>query len=146
MTDQRQIAFKFALMGERLEQVDGVIALDVGSQCVAGVIDHHFRDAGNECAASLVAAQPWLVTEHVAGGNAPITLVLHQEPDFDCVASAYLAQSLILIGELPPNAEAIARYAREVDAGRPLPGGIGEDSVWALFVAAVAIVDERLPG
>ena len=45
---------EFALFGEVLAPRAGIVAVDVGSTCVAGVIDHHFAEAGEDCAVSLV--------------------------------------------------------------------------------------------
>ena len=38
-------------------------------------------------------------------------------PDFDSVASAYLAVALLTTGEFPPGTEALARYADKLDEG-----------------------------
>ena len=43
--------------------------------------------------------------------------MLHESPDFDSVASAYLAVALLTTGEFPPGAEALARYADKIDEG-----------------------------
>ena len=38
-------------------------------------------------------------------------------PDFDSVASAYLAIALLTTGEFPPGTEALTRYADKIDEG-----------------------------
>src|SRR5262249_47364529 len=68
----------------------------------------------------LVASNPDLVAGAVQprrDPGAPFTIVLHESPDFDSVASVYLAVGLLTAGEFPPGTEALARYADKIDAG-----------------------------
>ena len=134
-------AMRFVRMGEVLEPRRGEVAVDVGSKCVPGVIDHHLRGADRECAASLVASQPDLVLDHLGPGGRLETLVMHAWPDLDCVVSAYLVQALARTGALPEGAAALAEYARVVDAGRAPPDTPFETSLWGLYVAAIHVLD-----
>jgi len=113
--------FRFVGLGKPLTPQPGVVALDVGSTCQPGVIDHHFAAAGDrdlECATSMVWKRPDLVTDHLAGiAPGDVTWTLHEHPDFDCIASAYLAWHLVTLGFFPPGTAQLAAYARQVDAG-----------------------------
>lgn len=136
--DAGQARFEFALFGEVLAPRAGVVAVDVGSTCVAGVIDHHFAEAGDDCAATLVAARgEELVLRHLrdAPGEGALTIVVHREPDLDAVVAASLALRLARDGALPEGAAALAEYARLVDAGKLPPDGLGQTSLWALYAA-----------
>ncbi len=94
--------------------------LDVGNDLRPGVIDHHQRHAYDGSTARLVLSNPDLVAATVQtrpDPAAPFTIVLHEAPDFDSVASTYLAVVLLTTGEFPPGAEALARYADKIDEG-----------------------------
>jgi tRNA A-37 threonylcarbamoyl transferase component Bud32 len=141
--DAGQVTFEFALFGEVLSPRAGVVALDVGSTCVAGVIDHHFGEAGADCAATLVVRRgEELVLGHLGGApvDGPLTIVVHREPDLDSVVAAYLCLILARTGALPEGAQALAEYARLVDAGKLPPDGLGQTSLWALYTAATHLL------
>ncbi len=94
--------------------------LDVGNDLRLGVIDHHQLHAYAGSTARLVLSNPDLVAGAVLTRHdptAPFTIVLLESPDFDAVASAYLAIALLSTGEFPPGAEALARYADKIDEG-----------------------------
>ena len=44
-------------------------------------------------------------------------IVLHVNPDLDCIASAYLAISYLTKGKFPSNTEALTNYVDDVDTG-----------------------------
>lgn len=144
MTDD-PIRFRFVRMGEVLEPRVGEIAVDVGSKCVPGVIDHHHRGGGEECAASLVATRPELVLDHLGEDRRLDTIVMHAWPDLDCVVSAYLVRQLARTGGLPVGAGALAEYTRIVDAGQAPPDSPFETSLWGLYTAAIHVLDPE-PG
>ena len=94
----------FSLMGEVLEAQTGCVAVDVGSKCIPGVIDHHFAGLSDECAASLIVRQPELVLDHL--GRRPhdeVTVRMHREPDLDCVVAAYFVRELVQRGSYRPD-------------------------------------------
>jgi hypothetical protein len=113
----------FVGLGERAPDFTGPsdrLFLDVGNDLRPGVIDHHHLDAYSGSTASLVLDHPSLVDGAVApqrGPDVPFTLVLHEEPDLDCVASAYLVVAYLTTGAFPPDAQALARYVDKVDEG-----------------------------
>jgi hypothetical protein len=121
----RRDAIRFVFVGAGSSVTrDGLapdrLFLDVGNDLRPGVIDHHQLQAYGGSTARLVAMNPDLVggalQPHREAG-APFTIVLHESPDFDSVASAYLAVGLLTTGEFPPGTEALARYADKVDEG-----------------------------
>lgn len=139
-----RVSFAFARYGEVLEPRSGVVAVDVGSTCVAGVIDHHFAEAGDECAATLVVNRGQeLVLQHLRDAPAdPLTIVMHQQPDLDCIVAAYLVMELVSHGALPPGAPALAEYARVIERGTLPPDGLGPTSLWALYTATTHLLSQ----
>jgi len=114
--------YAFAPYGERFEPEPGRLVLDVGMKTVPGVIDHHHPDAEPECAASLVVKYPGLVLDHLkpAGpdeANAEtVTFVTHRLPDFDALASIFLAQKLLETGRVDAIMDKIGAYTKLVDS------------------------------
>src|SRR4051812_8741168 len=116
LIDLDDIRFQFA--GHQVvvppeSQPQDQLYLDVGNALRVGVIDHHHttQDAGSTC--GLV----WKHPEFIAGAvnaarrpRSPFTVWLHERPDLDCVATAYLARAYLCRGGFPPGAEALARY------------------------------------
>ena len=112
---------------------------------------------GAESAADLVSRRPEAVYSHLlgpwlarreqsgiaAGSKWTPTIVVHREPDFDMVAAAVLAIRLGEDGELPPWAEALACYSRDVDQGRYAVSASDGDSTFALHLAYLVI--QNLP-
>jgi hypothetical protein len=86
------------------------------------VLDHHHLTGGAGSTASLVLTRPALVAAAVNPGRGPddpFTVVLHEHPDFDAVASACLALHYLETGRFPFAAAALAHYADRIDAGYP---------------------------
>ena len=109
---------EFVSMGKLLDPQEGKVALDVGSRCIQGVIDHHFGKGEEDCAASIVYKKPELFLRHVANLPAEkVTWIVHEYPDFDCITSLYLASFRKRWGFFPPGANQLQRYAAKVDAG-----------------------------
>jgi hypothetical protein len=120
------LSFKFVDYGMRLEPEPGAIVLDVGMKTVPGVIDHHHPGAEPECAASLVVKHPGLVLDHIRPGGKdpntplpnPLTFITHKLPDFDSLASIFLALKLLETNRVDPSMEKIAAYAKLADSAR----------------------------
>ena len=115
---ETRIRCEFVPMGTPLQAKPGAIALDVGSRCEPGVIDHHFGGAEEGCAASLVYRHFDWISSH-AGNLSPdqITWMMHEDPDFDCLAALFLAWNRLKFGFFPPGAEGLSRYSLDVDSG-----------------------------
>lgn len=131
--------YRFVAPGTRAETTPGVLYLDVGGGLRPGIIDHHGGtvDSSNErprptSTAELILQHRELVYVHLLGPaleratsgeslkgtNIQLTLVTHYNPDFDGVVSTYFVRHLIEHGDLPPSANAMARYVTDVDQGR----------------------------
>jgi len=117
------IRYVFAHQGERppllLTPADRIY-LDVGNDLRPGVIDRHHRSATHGSTTSLVLSHPELVDAAVVPTRLPDTpfvLVLHEGPDLDGIASAYLASAYLTTGRFPEGAEELARYVDRVNAG-----------------------------
>src|SRR5262249_53541750 len=126
LVPRRSLRFAFVGLGEQAPEAAGPqdrLYLDVGNGLRPGVVDHHHQAAAGGSTAALVLAHPELldgaVTRHRRPGD-PFTLVLHQDPDLDAVAVAYLAAEHLAAGAFPPGAAALARYVDRVatSAGR----------------------------
>lgn len=102
------------------------IYLNVGGCICKGALDHH-QGGEDDCTAQTICKNPHLV---FASFNSnpdtvdSVKLVLHDDPIFDCCASAYLASELIIKGKPPDSADKLAQYAAEVNSGREklIPG------------------------
>jgi len=122
--DRAAIRFAFVGHGEQAPAggpPPGRLYLDVGNDRRVGVIDHHqVESAYDGSTARLVLAHPELIDSAAAlqrDPASPFTIVLHKQPDLDCVASAYLAIARLTTGSYPEGAEALVRYVDKVDEG-----------------------------
>jgi serine/threonine-protein kinase len=94
--------------------------LDVGGDLRAGVIDHHRFIGAKTCTASLILKHSGYVDQAVApdrDGQELFAILVHQEPDLDCVASALFARQYLAMQRFPEEAEKLAAYVEWVDAG-----------------------------
>lgn len=140
------LKLEFVGMGTVLEPRPGIVAVDVGNKCVAGVIDHHFAGGRYGCAAEAVLKQPEFVEKHEGCTTAgEVVWVTHSAPDFDAVASTWLAWHRVHLGYFPPGSAALVAYANTVDAGTdfletvPFPAR----TPYALFMLHLAEVELR---
>jgi hypothetical protein len=125
-----RIEYDFLRVGSYVEPRRGHIYIDIGNQSLPGVIDTHGRSLESDsfaCSSSLIAAQPSLVTDWITGDDMrqPIRLVMHENPDYDCIASSFLVRRLLEARAqghgLPKDwnewAPVIANSARRIDRG-----------------------------
>ena len=116
------VRYEFVGFGARCAPARGRLVLDVGMAQAPGVLDHHFPEAENECAASLVVKHPELILDHLrpAGGPAdasgPVTIVTHTLPDFDAVTAVFLSLRLLETGRIDEGMRRLAAYAKIVDS------------------------------
>ncbi len=117
------IRFAFAGLSERAPSLllpADRLYLDVGNELRVGVIDRHHRTAAHESTAALVLAHPDLIDGCVIPSrrsDAPFVLVLHERPDLDGLAAAYLAAAYLATGAFPPGAKELAAYVDRFNAG-----------------------------
>jgi hypothetical protein len=130
------VRFIFVGFGDRapLPLPPDRLYLDVGNDLRPGVIDHHHRTAFDGSTAALVLEHPEFITAAALLGrlpDAPFTLVLHEKPDLDCLASAYLAIEYLATGAFPEQAETLSRYVDRVDEGSVGLSGANPFSLYA---------------
>ena len=115
--------------------------LDVGNHLRPGVIDHHHLAACTSSTTRLVLENPGLVAgavRRLRKASAPFTIVLHEHPDLDCLASAYLAVTYLTTGAFPRGAEKLVGYVDEVDAGYL---GHSQDNPHSLYSACMLLAN-----
>ena len=115
--------------------------LDVGNHLRPGVIDHHHLSACTSSTSRLVLENPGLVAGGVRrfrGASAPFTVVLHEHPDLDCLAAAYLAVAHLTTGAFPQAAEKLVGYVDEIDAGYL---GHSQENLYSLYSAYMLLAN-----
>jgi len=118
--DNTRIKFRltFVSYGSVLAPQPKELAIDVGNRLSPGVIDHHQPGPEDECTTSLILRYPHYVLDHLEGIPVEeITVITHVSPDLDAVTAAFFCNALLSNGHLPPFAENIASYVRDVDMG-----------------------------
>lgn len=130
------------------------IFLDVGNDLTKGIIDHHQIEIDRilqtedntkifKCVTGLVAMHKNYILDNISDDAKEVTIVVHENPDFDCFASAYLVKYLIENRdnpELPLHYEKIIEYAEKVDTGQMKLVG---DNYKTPFAIACAIGEDR---
>ncbi len=125
-----RIEYDFLKVGSFVEPRPGYIYIDIGNQSVPGVIDTHPDVIENErfkCSSSLIVDQPTLVTDWISGDDlrGAVHLVMHEHPDYDCIASSFLVRRLLearVRGDAFPRgweewAPVVAESAKKIDRG-----------------------------
>ena len=118
------------------EPEPGVVYLDVGSQCVPGIVDHHFRDGRARSSSATLVSRPELVTEHLQSfPRTQIQFRVHQLPDLDCTSALHIACELIEGSPRMELLQLLAAYVDQIDQGFiPRPEQFA-DSLYGVFVA-----------
>lgn len=101
------------------------IFLDIGNKLEKGIIDHHqiyTNSNSTSCnsTAGILTTCPEFIFSNINDNSEEIEFVLHSSPDFDCIASAYIARYLIENNQFPDNYKYLIDYAEEIDSGRIL--------------------------
>lgn len=107
---------------ESAEVPQNTVYLDFGQNFGVGVLDHHklsLDDARRyPCATTIVIKKKDFMLNNIDASAEEVTLNVHENPDFDCFASAYLASELLRHGEFPQGFEKLMCYAEKVDTGQ----------------------------
>lgn len=117
------IDFAFVKMGTMLEPQAGKLILDVGNRFEPGIIDHHHIES-KTCATRLLMEKPEYISGWIDRQSDSTTVILHENPDLDCVCVAYLALKLLGTGNFSDGADLLASYVCDIDQGvieRPNP-------------------------
>jgi hypothetical protein len=142
------VRFAFVAVGSRAPAAPAQqdrLFLDVGNALGPAVLDHHHLTGALGSTAALVLTRPALVAAAVNPQRRPedpFTVVVHEHPDLDAVAAAYLALHYLETGGFPEGAAALARYVDHIDAGYP---GMSLAAPFSLY-AAFRRLGERLAG
>jgi serine/threonine protein kinase len=115
--------------------------LDVGNDLRPGVIDHHHLPAATESTAGLVLKRPECldgVVQLDRSPDAPFFLVFHENPDLDCVVSAWLAISYLTTRAFPAGTVELIRYVDRIDDGAL---GMSLAQPCSLYAAYQCLVD-----
>ncbi|MBP7866063.1 MAG: protein kinase [Acidobacteria bacterium] len=137
---RRAVDFAFLGYGSSADPCgDGIprLYLDVGNSLGPGVIDQHHLLAYMGSTTSLLRQHPEFVRATLNPGAVPpevYTILVHQQPDLDCVCAAFLAVGLLCDGELPEGAEVLSHYTDRVDAGY---SGTIPENPFSLYTAYV---------
>jgi hypothetical protein len=136
------LRFAFVGVGAHVaESSMGRLVLDVGNDLRPGVIDHHHQTCAAGSTTSLVLRRPDLVLGAVPTTRRPedpFVLVMHEWPDLDAVAAAWLASACLEFGSFPPGSGALARYVDKVDEGSL---GLSLANPFGLYAAYMRLVD-----
>lgn len=126
--------FEFIESGGVVSPRKNTLYLDVGNDLCLGIIDHH-HNFEKTCAASLALQHPDYITDWITDvQNA--TVVLHVWPDFDCVASAYIADKIMRNEheEKMWKLQLLAAYALKVDQAMEMEAiDIDSPSLYSIF-------------
>jgi serine/threonine protein kinase len=145
--------FRFAFVGHGQHAPEPAklrnrLYLDAGNDLRPGVIDHHHLTAYAGSTAGLVLAHPALLDAAALDWRSaedPFILVLHEQPDLDSVASAYLSIAYLSTGSFPPGARVLANFLDKVDQGCL---GLSMANPFSLYSAYLQLVNRlaRQPG
>ncbi len=138
------VEFEFVEYGEEIEPTEGVVALDVGRKLISGVLDHHQKNAENECAATLVIKHPELILNHIKRRK-KFKIVTHKYPDFDAVSSSYLTVKIVEKREITPFMRELANYAKLVDSSQIPKNYTLSGTPYALLYAIYQIIKNNIP-
>lgn len=102
---------------------DSTVILDVGNKLTYGIIDHHHlknplkvNDKEFCSATGILSAYPSLLSN--VDKEKQIDIFVHEDPDFDCYASTYLAEYYLKHDQFPADYEILVDYAEKIDAGK----------------------------
>jgi hypothetical protein len=112
--DER-LKFNFAGMGSNAPKPvpQNEIWLDVGNRVDVRVLDHH-RGGASSSAQLVLTRIHDLVVPHV-DLNAPLQIVIHQEPDLDCLCAAWLVKKHLFAGVDIQSSAPIQEIVRAVN-------------------------------
>lgn len=136
------VRYEFAGMGQQAPAQTGRqdrLYLDVGNALQPGVIDHHHLADSKSSTTREVLSHPELIQQSIKRWRLPtdpFTIVVHDFPDLDCIAAAYLATQYLEKGEFPFEANLLADYVDRIDSGEL---GMSLDNPQSLYAACLQL-------
>lgn len=106
--------YKFIQAGSSVKTKENHLYLDVGNSLTIGIIDHHQLSDTQKSATTLVYENTNLINKNTQ------TIVLHQNPDLDCIASSYLATYYLTYNSLPLFSKELCEFLDKADFGLSL--------------------------
>ncbi len=108
----QEIGYEFIPAGSIIDRVyENKLYLDVGNKLERGIIDHHQPNSPKHCTTYLLYLNPNLIKYDTR------TIVLHQNPDLDCVASSYLAVAFLRDKKFPYFTKKLCGFVDSIDFG-----------------------------
>lgn len=92
---------------------DCSIVLDVGNNLSKGIIDNHYENGLMQSALSLLRKRPDLWSHLLSVKR--INIIVHHNPDFDCIASVYYLMTSIVQSEGKINLSDEIANSRQID-------------------------------
>lgn len=96
---------------------ESTVIVDTGNQLCEGIIDHHQPGSENSCVASILLKNPDKYIGHLANKQ-NITIVTHENPDLDAIASCFLILTYLEERKFSENDLLLASFVNEVDSGK----------------------------
>lgn len=103
--------------------------LDVGNNLTVGIIDHHQLSGTQKSATRLVYENKNLIDINTK------TIVLHENPDLDCIASSYLATYYLHYEKFPSFTKELCEFLDKADFGFSLKHTINLASLFSVLKA-----------
>ena len=119
--------YQFIPAGSSVKVNENHLYLDVGNNLSKGIIDHHHLHGTQKSATSLVYENENLIDKSTQ------TIVLHQNPDLDCVASSYLATYFLQHNSFPLFSKELCEFLDKADFGLSLEHTINLASLFSVL-------------
>jgi len=131
------MTYEFVAAGtSALKEDEKKLYLDVGNALHLGVIDHHQLLGEQKSATTLVSENSYLIPEETQ------TIVLHQSPDLDCIASSYLAKYFLTHKKFPSFASELTLFLDKSDFGYSLENRVNLSSLFSIIKSKVRDEEE----
>lgn len=123
--------YSFIKPGTEVNFIENTLFLDVGNKLCHGIIDHHQLNNIKKSATRLVFENPNLIPQYLN------QIVLHTNPDLDCVASSYLANYYFQYKKFPVFAKELCDFLDKSDFGFKLENKINLSSFFAIIKSKI---------
>jgi len=131
--------YEFVAAGTSVVREDRTkLYLDVGNALRLAVIDHHQLKNEQKSATRLVMENPHFIPLQTQ------TIILHNSPDLDCIASSCLAKYYLQHKKFPPFALELAAFLDKSDFGFSLENRVNLSSLFSIIKSQVKSAQERV--
>ena len=120
--------YSFLSAGSLLEHTEeGRLYLDVGNNLMSGIIDHHQLEGLQKSATRLIYENSHLILDGLE------SIIVHNSPDLDCVASSFMAEYYKINKIFPPFSEELCEFVDKADFGLPLNNIINLSTLFTII-------------